>query len=167
MGSSSRFGHAFAKSQLGRMRGCRSSGGVLITVNDFDKGGALKIARDLHRLGFTLYATSGTGEFIDRVGIPVTVLEKAIGGENTAGYTTLDAMRDGKVHLIINTPLGPDSREDGAKIRTLATRREIPLITTLSAAQAAVNGIQAMRQHELTVRSLQEHYAGLTTGTPV
>jgi carbamoyl-phosphate synthase large subunit len=161
MGSADRFGQAFAKSQLGANAGLPLSGGVLITVNDFDKGGALKIARDLHRLGFELYATSGTGEFIHRVGIPVTVLEKAIGSETSNGYTTLDAMRDDKIQLIINTPLGPHSREDGAKIRTLATRREIPLITTLSAAHAAVNGIQAMRQHELTVRSLQEHYAGL------
>nr|HRJ44130.1 hypothetical protein [Caldilineaceae bacterium] len=80
----------------------------------------------------------------------------------TAGeeaYTTLDAMRGGKIHLIINTPLGPDSRTDGAKIRTLATRMEIPLITTLSAAQAAVNGIRSLGQTELTVRSLQAHYA--------
>ena len=157
MGHAARFGHAFAKSQLGANTGLPLEGGVLITVNDFDKGGALKIARDLHRLGFQLYATSGTGEFIHRVGIPVTILEKAITGAE--GYTTLDAMRDGKIDLIINTPLGPHSREDGAKIRTLATRREIPLITTLSAAQAAVNGIQALRHQDLTVRSLQEHYA--------
>jgi carbamoyl-phosphate synthase large subunit len=67
-------------------------------------------------------------------------------------------MREGKVQLVINTPLGPNSREDGAKIRTLATRMEIPLITTLSAAQAAVSGIRALRQKELRVRSLQEHY---------
>ena len=67
-------------------------------------------------------------------------------------------MRDGKVHLIINTPLGPNAREDGVKIRRLATRMEIPLITTLSAAAAAVNGIRALRQKELRVRSLQEHY---------
>ena len=157
MGSAERFGHAFAKSQLGAGTGLPLEGGVLITVNDFDKGGALKIARDLRRLGFEIFATPGTGEFIGRVGIPVTILEKAIAGAQ--GYTTLDAMRDGKIGLIINTPLGPDSRADGARIRTLATRQEIPLITTLSAAQAAVNGIQALRQQALTVRSLQEHYA--------
>ncbi len=159
MGSSDRFGHAFAKSQLGASMELPMSGGVLITVNDYDKGGALKIARDLSRLGFDIYATAGTGEFISRVGIPVTILEKAITGAETDGYTTLDAMRDGKIQLILNTPLGPDSRQDGAKIRNLATRQEIPLITTLSAAQAAVAGIQAMRQQELTVHSLQEHYA--------
>ena len=67
-------------------------------------------------------------------------------------------MRDGKVQLIINTPLGANAREDGVKIRRLATRMEIPLITTLSAAQAAVNGIRALRQKELRTRSLQEHY---------
>ncbi|MCC9079025.1 carbamoyl-phosphate synthase large subunit [Litorilinea aerophila] len=156
MGHAASFGHAFAKSQLAAGTGLPLSGGVLITVNDFDKGGALKIARDLHRLGFTIYATAGTGALISRSGIPVTILAKAITGAQ--GYTTLDAMRDGKIQLIINTPLGPDSREDGAKIRRLATRMEIPLITTLSAAQAAVSGIRAMRQQELKVRSLQEHY---------
>ncbi len=156
MGSADMFGHAFAKSQLGAGMRLPHEGGVLITVNDFDKGGALKIARDLHRLGFAIYATAGTGAFIGHAGIPVTLLEKAITGAES--NTTLDAMRDGKVHLIINTPLGRVSREDGVKIRNLATRMEIPLITTLSAAQAAVNGIRALQQHELAVRSLQEHY---------
>ena len=96
MGQATRFGHAFAKSQLGAGMALPLAGGVLITVNDFDKGGALKIARDLHRLGLTIYATEGTGGFIGNAGIPVTVLEKATAG--VQGYTTLDAMRDGKIH---------------------------------------------------------------------
>jgi carbamoyl-phosphate synthase large subunit len=157
MGHAASFGHAFAKSQMGAGTGLPQSGGVLITVNDYDKGGALKIARDLHRLGFTLYTTSGTGAFINGAGIPTTILAKAIEGDE--GYSTLDAMGDGKIHLIINTPLGADAREDGIKIRRLATRMEIPLITTMSAAQAAVSGIRALLQQELSVRSLQEHYA--------
>ena len=157
MGHAANFGHAFAKSQLGAGTALPLEGGVLITVNDYDKGGALKIARDLYRLGFTIYATSGTGAFIKGGGIPVTILSKAIEGDE--GYSTLDAMRDNKIQLIINTPLGADAREDGVKIRRLATRMEIPLITTMSAAQAAVNGIRALGQRELSVRSLQEHYA--------
>ncbi|MFZ1755876.1 MAG: carbamoyl phosphate synthase large subunit, partial [Caldilineaceae bacterium] len=157
MGHAASFGHAFAKSQLGAGTGLPLDGGVLVTVNDYDKGAALKLARDLHRMGFEIFATVGTGAFFQRTGIPVTVLEKA--SEGATGYTTLDAMRDGKIHLILNTPLGPDSRTDGAKIRRLATRMEIPLITTLSAGTAAVNGIRALRQRELRVRSLQEHYA--------
>jgi len=156
MGHASSFGHAFAKSQLGAGTGLPLEGGVLITVNDYDKGSALKLARDLQRMGFTLYATEGTGAFFRRAGLPVTLLEK--GSSDTPGYSTLDAMRDGKVHLIINTPLGPNAREDGVKIRRLATRMGIPLITTLSAAAAAINGIRALSQKELRVRSLQEHY---------
>ncbi len=157
MGHAARFCHAFAKSQSGAGAGLPMAGGVLITVNDFDKGGALKIARDLHRMGFAIYATEGTGRLIGRSGIPVTLLDRADGGEH--GQTTLEAMRAGRIQLIVNTPLGAGSREDGAKIRRLATRMEIPLITTLSAAQAAVMGIRAQQQKELSVRSLQAHYA--------
>ncbi len=157
MGHAASFGHAYAKSQLAAGAGLPQQGGVLITVNDYDKGGALKIARDLQRLGFTIYATAGTGAFFTRAGVQTTILAKGSSGQ--IGNTTLDAMRDGTIQLIINTPLGAGAREDGSKIRRLATRMEIPLITTLSAAQAAVNGIRALRQKALKVRSLQEHYA--------
>ena len=165
MGHAHNFGHAFAKSQLGADYRLPTEGGVLITVNDYDKGAALKLARDFSRMGFSLYATPGTASLIQRVGLPVEVLSKATAEERARdplspalSYSTLDAMHDGKIHLIINTPLGPNSRSDGQKIRTLATRMEIPLITTLSAAQAAVNGIRAMMDAELNVRSLQEHH---------
>ena len=164
MGHAQNFGHAFAKSQLGADYRLPVDGGVLITVNDYDKGAALKLARDFSRMGFDLYATAGTAALIQRVGLPVVVLNKAasmeasLPGAGNGAYTTLDAMRDGKIGLIINTPLGPHSRADGQRIRTLATRMEIPLITTLSAAQAAVNGIRAMMAAELDVRSLQAHY---------
>ena len=164
MGHAQNFGHAFAKSQLGADYRLPTDGGVLITVNDYDKGAALKLARDFSRMGFALYATPGTAALIQRVGLPVAVLSKAAATEaphhiaDNGAYTTLDAMRDGKIDLIINTPLGPNSRSDGQKIRTLATRMEIPLITTLSAAQAAVSGIRAVMAAELNVRSLQAHY---------
>ncbi|MDE0460893.1 MAG: carbamoyl-phosphate synthase large subunit, partial [Caldilineaceae bacterium] len=164
MGHAQNFGHAFAKSQLGADYRLPVDGGVLITVNDYDKGAALKLARDFSRMGFDLYATQGTAALIQRVGLPVVVLNKAatmevsVHSSGNGAYTTLDAMRDGKIGLIINTPLGPHSRADGQRIRTLATRMEIPLITTLSAAQAAVNGIRAMMAAELDVRSLQAHY---------
>ncbi len=183
MGHAQNFGHAFAKSQLGADYRLPTHGGVLITVNDYDKGAALKLARDFDRMGFSLYATPGTAALIQRVGLPVAVLSKAATTEervesgkervnlaesggasptlhsSSGAYTTLDAMRDGKIHLIINTPLGPNSRSDGKRIRTLATRMEIPLITTLSAAQAAVSGIRAVMAAELNVRSLQAHHS--------
>jgi carbamoyl-phosphate synthase large subunit len=156
MGHASRFGHAFVKAQMAAGGELPLQGGVLITVNDYDKGAALKLARDLHRMGFTLFATPGTAAYFGRVGLPVTPLAKASFGGGA--YTTLDAMRDGKIQLIINTPLGPQSHSDGARIRRLATRLQIPLLTTLSAAQAAVHGIRVLRERALTVRSLQEHY---------
>ena len=156
MGHASGFGQAFAKAQLAAGTTLPLSGGVLITVNDFDKGAALKIGRDLHRLGFTIYATPGTAALFNRAGVPADSLAKAV-AEETA-YTTLDAMRDGKIQFIINTPLGPASRSDGAKIRRLATRLDIPLFTTLSAAQAAVSGIRVLREKAFQVRSLQEHH---------
>ena len=86
------------------------------------------------------------------------------GSVDDAEYNTLDAIRDGKIQLIINTPLGAHAREDGARIRRLATRLEIPLITTLSAAAAVVNGIRALRQKDLRVRSLQQHHQRVAAG---
>ena len=78
---------------------------MLITVNDYDKGGALKIARDLHRLGFDIYATAGTGGFIYAAGTARhDYLERAQAAQQA--IPRLDAMRDGKIQLIINTPLG-------------------------------------------------------------
>ncbi len=153
MGHAPRFGQAFAKSQAQAGTTLPTSGGVLITVNDFDKSDALRIARDLARLGFTLYATEGTGQFIARADIPVTVLAKA----GQADRTVLDAMRTGEIQLIINTPLGSRSHQHGVQIRTLATRLGIPLVTTIPAAVAALNGIQDLCRFEGEIRSLQEY----------
>ncbi len=153
MGHAPRFGQAFAKSQAQAGTTLPTSGGVLITVNDFDKSHALRIARDLERLGFALYATEGTGKFIARAGIPVTILAKA----GQTDPTVLDAMQTGTIQLIINTPLGSPSHEHGVRIRTLATRLGIPLVTTIPAAVAALNGIQDLCRFEADIRSLQEY----------
>jgi len=155
MGHASRFGHAFAKSQLAAGTNLPFEGAVLISVNDFDKGAALKIARDLHRLGFKLYATHGTAEFFRRVGLPVEGVNKVSQGSPHV----VDLIHERKVNLILNTPLGPITHSDGALIRIAATRMSVPLLTTLSAAAAAVAAIQALRQKELSYRSLQVHYA--------
>jgi carbamoyl-phosphate synthase large subunit len=71
---------------------------------------------------------------------------------------TVDLIRGGQVQLILNTPLGPNAHSDGAEIRTAAIAMNVPLLTTLSAAAAAVSAIQAIRKKELRYRSLQEHY---------
>ena len=155
MGHAARFGHAFAKSQLAAGTNLPLEGAVLISVNDFDKGAALKIARDLHRIGFLLYATHGTAEYFRRVGLPVEAVNKISQGSPHV----IDLISNHQVNLILNTPLGSIAHSDGAEIRAAATRMGVPLLTTLSAAAAAVTAIQALRKRELSYRSLQDHYA--------
>ncbi|MFH1523673.1 MAG: carbamoyl-phosphate synthase large subunit [Chloroflexota bacterium] len=154
MGHAAHFGHAFAKSQLAAGMGLPQEGTVLISVNDYDKSAGLKIARDLHRMGFTLVATAGTAEFFRRTGLLVEMVNKVPQGSPHV----VDLIRSGKVQLILNTPLGPRAHSDGAEIRAAATVMNVPLLTTLSAAMAAVNAIQALRHKELRYRSLQEHF---------
>ncbi len=152
MGHAPRFGIAFAKAQAAADNRLPTGGTVFMSVNDFDKGAALKIGRDLSRLGFRLVATHGTAAMLRRVRISVQAINKVSEGQPHI----LDAMRGGQIDLIINTPLGQTAFSDGRLIRQEATRLGIPLLTTLSAAQAAVNGIRAMLEERLTVRSLQE-----------
>ena len=159
MGHASRFGHAFAKSQIATGTPLPQSGAVLITVNDFDKSAGLKFARDMHRIGFKLYGTPGTAEFCRKAGLPVEVVEKAHDGS----YPIADLIRAGKIQLVLNTPLGPHAHSAGAKIRAAAISMNIPLLTTLSAAMAAVSAIQAIKKRELKYRSLQSHYDLLMT----
>ena len=151
MGHASRFGHAFAKSQIAAGTGLPHRGAVLISVNEYDKSGGLKFARDMHRMGFKLYATPGTAYMINNSGLPVEVVEKA-------QSQIVDLIRAGKIQLVLNTPLGPHAHSDGAAIRSAAIAMNVPLLTTLSAAMAAVSAIQAMSKKELRYRSLQSHF---------
>jgi carbamoyl-phosphate synthase large subunit len=156
MGHAAHFGHAFAKSQIAAGTGLPESGNVLISVNDYDKSAGLKLARDLFRMGFQLMATPGTAAFLEKVGLPVKTVNKMASGSPH----TVDFIRSGQVQLIINTPLGPQSHTDGAEIRAAAITMNVPLLTTLSAAAAAVAAIKALSQKELRYRSLQDHFSG-------
>jgi carbamoyl-phosphate synthase large subunit len=154
MGHAAHFGHAFAKAQMAAGTPLPQSGAALITVNDFDKGAALKLARDLQRLGFVLYATSGTAAWLARAGLPVTSVKKV-----SEGHPNIqDMVESGDLQLIINTPLGARAHDDGRSMRMAAVQHNVPLLTTLSAASAAINGIIALRAKDLKVRSLQEHF---------
>lgn len=154
MGHASRFGHAFAKSQIAAGLGLPQNGAVLITVNDYDKSAGLKFARDLYRMGFHLYATPGTADMCQKANLPVDIVEKAMDGSTQI----TDLIRSGKIQLVLNTPLGPHAHSDGAEIRSAALAMNVPVLTTLSAAMAAVSAIQALRKNELKYRSLQQHY---------
>jgi carbamoyl-phosphate synthase large subunit len=154
MGHAARFGHAFAKSQIAAGQGLPQSGAVLITVNDYDKSAGLKFARDMQRMGFKLYATPGTAYLLHSVGLPVETVEKAMDGSTQI----VDLIRAGKIQLVLNTPLGPHAHTDGVEIRKAAIAMNVPLLTTLSAAMAAVSAIQALGKKELRYRSLQSHF---------
>lgn len=154
MGHAARFGHAFAKAYLAAGTPLPHSGNAFLTVNDFDKGAVLKLARDLQRLGFNLYATAGTAAAIAKVGLPVQPLKRFSEGSPNV----VEMIERGEIQIIINTPLGAGTVADMQKMRAAAVLHGVTLLTTLSAASAAVNGIQALKAKELSVRSLQAHY---------
>ena len=154
MGHASTFGHAYAKAQMGAGEHLPASGRVLITVHDLDKAAATKIARDLHQMGFEILATRGTAEWLNKVNVPATVVNKVSEGSPHV----VDLIVADEVGLVISTPLGKRAYDDGQLIRAAATMNRVPLMTTLSAAQAAVQGIRALKSKQLKVRSLQDHY---------
>ncbi|MDZ4763845.1 MAG: carbamoyl-phosphate synthase large subunit [Chloroflexota bacterium] len=154
MGHASSFGHAFAKAELAASTGLPASGTVFISVNPFDRGAVMKIARDLHQLGFKLVGTIGTAEYLQDVGLPVTMINKVSDGSPHV----VDAIRAGNIVLIINTPRGGQAHYDGTLIRGAAALYGVPIITTMSAASAAVQGMKAMQRKPFKVRSLQAHH---------
>ena len=154
MGHASNFGHAFAKAQMAVNAPLPQGGTVFISVNPYDRGGVSKIARDLHQLGFRILATPGTAQWLGTLNLPVEVIQHV----SVGSPHILEAIRDGRVDLIINTPRGGQAHSDGNQIRNAAHSYGIPLVTTLSAATATVQGIKALTQKPLKVLSLQAHH---------
>ena len=154
MGHANKFGHAFWKAQLATNTALPMGGNVVVTVNDKDKGGIMKIARDLHHLGFHLLSTGGTADALEIAGVPVERIKKLSEGSPNV----VDLIQTRAVHLVINTPQGGQSYNEGRQIRQATQRHGIPLITTLSAATAFVQSVRAVQQQPLEVISLQEHH---------
>ena len=155
MGHASSFGHAFAKAEMGANQRIPVSGSVLLTVNDYDKGAISRIGRDLAAMGFTLYATAGTADWLQNLGLTVERVNKVSEGPPS----TADLLATGKVQLVISTPLGSRAYADGQALRAAAIRYGVMLVTTLTGAAATVQAIRALRRKDLRVRSLQEHHA--------
>jgi carbamoyl-phosphate synthase large subunit len=130
---------------------------VFISVNNRDKQTVLPIARDLSRLGFALAATRGTAAFLRAHGVDVEVMYKV----NEGRPNVADHLVNRSIAMVINTPLGRESFFDDRAVRRAATMAQVPCITTLTGASAAVSAIQALRQQALTVRSLQDYYSGV------
>lgn len=152
MGQGHNFGVAFSKSQVAAGFGLPESGTVLFTVNDFDKPTLLPVAKAMQELGFRLLATDGTARYFAEHGLSIERIPHLGPGQTQL----IDRIRSGEINLVVNTPLVGSSYEAGAVIRRAVTEKDIPLITTTSAAHAAVEGLKALRIGEYGVRAVQD-----------
>jgi carbamoyl-phosphate synthase large subunit len=169
MGVSREFGPAFAKAWIAAGHRLPTEGCAFLSVHDRDKPALLPVARRLRELDFELTATAGTAAFLAAAGLEVTTVPKVMDGQRPH---VVDRLLSREVDLVVNTPLGQASHQDDAIIRQTALKYDIPCVTTLSGAMAAVDGIAALRAGELEVRPLQEIYPDgwrkwLTSGHPV
>ncbi len=154
MGIDANFGRAFAKAQIAAGMLLPREGRVFVSVRNEDKEGVLAAARMLHDCGFRFTATCGTADYLNRHGIPADTVMKVAEGRPHAA----DLIKNGEIALVINTPLGAQSKADSYYIRRTALVYNVPYFTTLSAARAAAQAITHLIREELSVRSLQEYH---------
>jgi carbamoyl-phosphate synthase large subunit len=155
MGVAATFGEAFAKAQLSAGQLLPSGGTIFFSVNDHDKPAAIDLAKRYVHLGFHIVATEGTADVLEKAGLSVERVFKVKEGRPNV----VDLIKGDRIQLIINTPRGQDTVFDEKAIRRAAVLARIPTITTIAAAQAAVEGIAAMQQPHTTVYSLQQLHA--------
>ena len=165
MGIDSGFGTAFAKAHIAAHGGLPAKGTVFVSVANRDKRHMIFPVKRLADLGFEILATEGTAEVLWRNGVAATVVRKHTEGPSADGEPTIvGRILAGDVDLVINTPhgwtAGGSPRLDGYEIRTAAVLRNLACITTVQGLAAVVQGIEALRNGELGVRSLQSWAAG-------
>ncbi len=156
MGLDNDFGMAFAKSQMAAGGTLPTKGNVFISVKETDRPTVARIAKGYAELGFTIYATTGTGQVMKDAGIAVNILPKLASGQRP---NVIDLMKNKDMALVINTPSGKNPREDEIKIRTAAMAHRIPIMTTLRGADAALKAIKSLQGNHLEVRALQEYHS--------
>ncbi|MGW0326243.1 carbamoyl-phosphate synthase large subunit [Nocardia sp. NPDC003183] len=168
MGIDADFGTAFAKSQAAAYGSLPTEGTVFVSIANRDKRAMVFPIKRLHDLGFRILATEGTAETLRRNGIPCEQARKHSDPESTDPATGMpeasivEQIRDGEIDIVFNTPYGNSGpRVDGYEIRTAAVGANIPCITTVQGAAAAVQGIEAGINGGIGVRSLQELHSKL------
>jgi len=154
MGIADTFGLAYFKAQEAAGAALPVEGTALLTVANKDKAELAPIATRLHALGFQILATEGTHRFLDEHGIPSLHIKKLHEGRPNIA----DAITNGEIGLIVNTPAGRESKYDDSYIRIRAIQHKVPYVTTLAAALASVEGIEAIRAGRVAPRSLQEYH---------
>ncbi|WP_280431218.1 carbamoyl-phosphate synthase large subunit [Nocardia brasiliensis] len=168
MGIDADFGTAFAKSQTAAYGSLPTEGTVFVSIANRDKRAMVFPVKRLHDLGFRILATEGTAEMLRRNGIPCERVRKhsepetATGESDAPQPTIVEQIRDGEIDMVFNTPYGNSGpRVDGYEIRSAAVGVNIPCITTVQGAAAAVQGIEASINGGIGVRSLQELHSVL------
>ena len=160
MGISNSFGESYAKSQISAFGALPKNGTVFISLADKDKAQGIQAAHDLSRIGFRILATGGTADALAAKQIPCTRVRKHSEGTGPLGEKTIvELINSGEINLIINTPVGRGTRQDGWLIRTAAVQRSVPCITTTAGFKAAVEGIKSLQREELSIRSIQSWLA--------
>lgn len=159
LGLSADFGDAFYKAEEATKSQIPTEGCVLISVNDRDKAELVEVAKGFDECGFSIMATGRTCDMIVEAGIPAQKVWKI----NEGRPNILDKITNGKIQLIINTPIGKKGAVDDSYIRKAAVKNKIPYMTTMAAAKATVEGIRSSkRDGKLPVKSLQEFHAEIT-----
>ncbi len=161
MGIDREFGRAFAKSQMGAGQALPITGKVFISVMNRHKRAILMIAKKLADLGFEIAATRGTATVLKKNGVHVQPVYKVGHGRPDI----VDLIKNGDIALVINTPGGKKPKSDDAVIRRAAWLHQIPCITTISGASAAVNGIESLQKSRLELKPIQSYHADSTRKT--
>ena len=154
MGLDEDLGIAFAKTQMAAKPALPESGNVFLSVKDSDKEKAVDLARGLRDLGFLIYSTGGTAQYLQGHGIEVNRLFKYSEGRPNV----VDMLKNNEIDMIINTPSGMIPLQDENRIRSVAVAHNVCIMTTITGAYAALNGIRAVRQKRVGVRPLQSYY---------
>jgi carbamoyl-phosphate synthase large subunit len=157
LGMADSFELAFYKAQEAAQQLLPQDGTVLLSVTDPDKKEALEVAGEFAKLGFKLRATEGTQQYLAAHGVTCEKILKMHAGRPNI----VDAIKNGEIQLVINTPIGKRGVTDDSYIRKTAIKYKIPYMTTMAAAKAAAKGIAAHRHKEAGVFSLQSYHAGI------
>ncbi len=160
MGIAPTFGESYAKSQIAAFGPLPKSGTVFISLADKDKESGVDAAIGLQACGFKILATEGTAKFLATKGVTCTTVRKNSEGTGPMGERTIvEIINSGDIDLVINTPVGRGTRQDGWLIRTASVQRSIPIITTTAGFSAAVEGIRFLQANKLSIKSLQKWLA--------
>jgi carbamoyl-phosphate synthase large subunit len=157
LGLADSYGMAFFKSQEATQSSLPVKGTVLITIADRDKDRILPAAQNFKDMGFKILSTGGTRQFLEKHGIAATLILKVHQGRPNI----VDAIKNGEIDLVVNTPAGRLSEYDDSYIRKNAIKYKIPYITTTSAALSATKGIKERQNGEYKVRSLQDYHSAI------